>query len=131
MIKFSVFALAATLALPAAASNTYHASNGMQVTPVNQNSFVISGIPRNTPQSHWCAAAEFSQRFLDANFSQRMYIVGDAQPGQRQYLVSLNPAGTASEGQRIKEWGVRIDGANRRIDEGLAFCDRFLLFPRF
>ena len=123
--------LALMVAMPVQAADRYNARNGMKITPKGANSFVVSGVPRNTPQSHWCAAAEYSKRFLGARFNQRMYIVGNAKRGQRQFLISLSPRGTASEGGRIKELGVRIDGANRRVDTGLSYCrDRFLLGSR-
>lgn len=129
-MKPVIFALAALMALPAHAQS-FRSTTGMTVTPAGPNSFYISGIPENTPQSHWCSAAEYSHRVLGTSFSQRMYIVGDSKSSARKYLVSLDPRGTASEGSRSKEFGVRIDGANRRVDEGLDFCsDRFLLRRR-
>jgi len=127
-MKSALAALVVLMAMPVQASNSYRTPNGMTITPAGPDSFFVSGVARNTPQSHWCAAAHHSQRFLKARFSQRMYIVGDAVPGQRRYLISLNPAGTSSENGRIKEWGVRIDGANRRVDEGLDFCRGLFIF---
>ncbi|MEP5732288.1 MAG: hypothetical protein ABJL67_23310 [Sulfitobacter sp.] len=129
-MKSILFTLALVMALPANAQ-TFHANNGMKVTPAGGQSFVVSGFPRNTPQSHWCAAAQYAQRFLKASYSQRMYVVGDYKRGQRQFLISLDPTGTASEGQRIKEFSVRIDGANRRVDEGLDFCASIFLRDSF
>ena len=125
-MKSVAIALGVLMALPVQAQ-TFHAKNGMQVTPAGPNKFIVSGIPDNTPQSHWCAAALYAKRFLNAAPSQRMYIVGDAVRGQREYLISLDPRGTASEVKRSKEFSVRIDGANRRVDEGHDFCSfRFL-----
>jgi len=128
-MKLIAFTLAAMMAVPAYAAD-YRASNRMTITPVSANSFIVSGIPRNTPQSHWCAAAEYAQRFLKADFAQRMYVVGDAKRGQRRYLISLDPTGTASEGSRSKEFSIRLDGANRRVDEGLDFCRFRFIFRR-
>ena len=115
-------ALALMVAMPVQAADTYHARNGMKVTPAGADRFIVSGIPRNTPQSYWCAAAEYSKRFLRARFNQRMYVVGNHVRGQRQYLISLSPKGTASANGRIKQIGIRIDGANRRVDTGLSDC---------
>lgn len=126
-MKFAIFALIALMAVPAYAKD-YRANNGMRIKPVSANSWTVRGIADNTPQSHWCASAEYAQRFLGAGFKQRMYVVGDAKRGQREYLISLSPKGTASEGTRSKQFGIRLDGANRRVDQGLDFChDLFLL----
>lgn len=126
-MKAVIFALTALMAVPAHA-NEYRAKNGMHIKPVSANSWTVSGIADNTPQSHWCASAEYAQRFLGADFDQRMYVVGNAKRGQREYLISLSPKGTASEGGDSKELGIRLDGANRRVDQGLDFChDLFLL----
>lgn len=121
--------LALMMAMPVQAAETYHARNGMKVTPAGADRFYVGGIPENTPQSYWCAAAEYSKRFLGAGFNQRMYVVGNHKRGQRSYLISLDPKGTASENGRIKQIGIRIDGANRRVDVGLSDCrTRFILF---
>ncbi|MEP2920051.1 MAG: hypothetical protein ABJP06_04940 [Sulfitobacter sp.] len=128
MMKAVAFALAALVAFPAHAKE-FRSTNGMHVRPVNANSWTVSGIPDRTPQSHWCASAEYAQRVLGASFNQRMYVVGNAKRGQREYLISLSPKGTISEGGRSKQFGIRLDGANRRVDEGLDFCRNTLRVP--
>jgi len=128
IIQKSIFlALAMSIAVPVSAQ-TFRAPNGMKVRAAGPDRFIISGFPYNTPQSHWCAAATYAFRFLNARQNQRMYIVGNSGRSQREFLISLSPKGTASETTRSKEFSVRLDGANRRVDEGLDFCrERFFL----
>ena len=109
------------LVLPAAAQE-YRSSNFMRVAPVSEGRFIISGVPRMTPQSYWCAAGEYGLRVLRLPHAQRLYVVGDYQRGQRRFLFSVSPAGTASEHERVKQVSVRIDGANQTIAQSLDDC---------
>lgn len=122
-------ALAAALALPASAQS-YRFAGNMTVTPAGSDSFYVSGVPTLVPGSYWCAAAEYALRVLGADFEQIMYVVGGMQRGERSVLISLSPAGTASEAAPIKQRSVFIDGANRKVNAGLADC-RDLRFSAF
>ena len=111
----------AAAALPASAQS-YRFAGNMIVTPAGQDSFYVSGVPAQTPVSHWCAAAEYAVKVLGAGYEQRMYVVGGQKRGERRVLISLSPAGTASEAAPIKQRSIFIDGANRKVNAGLADC---------
>ncbi len=122
-----VIAMAGQTAL---ADQTYRFARSMTVTPAGADSFLVGGVPTQVPASYWCAAAEYARRVLGADFDQRMYVVGGQQRGERQVLISLSPAGTASETAPIKQRSIFIDGANRKVNAGLADC-RDLRFSNF
>lgn len=113
--------LALLVAVPAFAQS-YRFAGNMIVTPAGNNSFYVSGVPSQTPASHWCAAAEYAQRVLRADFEQLMYVVGGQKRGERRVLISLSPEGTASANGRIRQRSIFIDGANRKVNAGLADC---------
>ena len=112
-------AIAATLPVTAQAR---HYGDGMRVTAAGPDSFIVDGVPNHTPKSYWCAASEFARKELGADFEQWMYVVGGQKRGESQVLISLSAAGTASEVERVRETSIRIDGASRKVNGGMADC---------
>ena len=118
----SLLTLFTLIAVAAPAAQAKHYGDGMRVNAAGPDSFVVDGVPTQTPTSHWCAAAEYARAELNAGFDQRMYVVGGQKRGESQVLISLSPKGTASEQERVREYSIRIDGANRKVNAGLADC---------
>ena len=124
MYKFRAFALIALLAptLPAEASTSYIARNGMLVTALDNGDIIVPMRGRANAIDFWCAAGDFVNSRLGVRTTETLYRVSEPPRSSGQPIVfSLSPEGAASS------TGVTIfggpGGGGMKIGAARGFCE--------
>ena len=98
--------LISTIALMPGLAGAFMASNLLQVNKVSNSVFEVVGNPGSGPGDYWCAAADFVQREVTNNATQRIYVtraLGQSETTIRRSAVqfSLTEPGAEQAGNMI------------------------------
>lgn len=102
-------------------ASAFTAENRTKVTPAAGNTFVVSPSGRFGVPGQWCAASDYAQRVLGADWSQRLYVQGSGSE-RRSIVFGLDPAGATPSKITVVSRSAKTPGANFSVQRAYAFC---------